>query len=151
MPDGSTWVSAKPDFSQRKLSKGQKEHHGRFQEAARYAREAARAQPIYAELAKGTVKTAYNIALSDWFHPPVIHQVKRRGGRVLVEASDDVIVTKVQITILDEEGRILEKGEGIRGEGDWWEYISSSGGKTIMVEVWDLAGNTVEFVYKNTP
>jgi len=34
MPDGSTWVSASPDFSCRKFSKGQKSHQRRFKEAA---------------------------------------------------------------------------------------------------------------------
>jgi hypothetical protein len=38
--DGRTIVCAKPDFSGRKLSREQKEHHKRFQEAAAYARRA---------------------------------------------------------------------------------------------------------------
>jgi len=72
----------KPDFSNRKLSVEQKTHRARFGEAAAYAREAAKRHHIYAQLAKGTMKNAYNIALSDWFHPPIIHQVmgKRRDG-----------------------------------------------------------------------
>ena len=42
MPDGSTWVSASPDFSRRKFSKGQKSHQRRFKEAAAHARQAAK-------------------------------------------------------------------------------------------------------------
>ena len=80
MPDGSTWVSGTPDFSQRKFSKGQKNHQRRFKEAAAYARDAAKTQPVYAELAKGTVKNAYNIALSDWFNPPVVRAAHRAAG-----------------------------------------------------------------------
>src|SRR5687768_18524197 len=77
MPDGSIVVSRAPSYGRRrKYSKGQKDHQSRFKEAALYARYAAKVQPIYAELAEGTVKSAYNFALSDWFHPPIIHQIQ---------------------------------------------------------------------------
>jgi hypothetical protein len=46
-------------------------------------------------------------------------------GQSPVEASDNVIVTTVVITILD-------------GEGDWWEYVPSTDGKLIRAEAWDL-------------
>ena len=146
MPDGTTWVSTAPHYGRRKFSKGQKDHQQRFREASSYARGAARAQPVYAELAKGTMKTAYNIALSDWFNPPVIHEVQRRDNKILVESSDNVMVTKVQVTILDKEGKVLEKGEAIRKEGDWWKYVLHTVGKTIIAEAWDLAGHVTKSV-----
>jgi len=43
--------------------------------------------------------------------PPVIHQVQCRDTEILVEASDHVIVAKVVITILEDDGKLLEKGE----------------------------------------
>jgi hypothetical protein len=142
MPDGSTYVSGKPDFSRRKFSKGQKEHQSRFQEAAAYARDAAKSQPIYAELAKGTIMSAYNFALSDWFNPPVIHAIERRDGRIRVEASDNVLVVRVQVTVMDEKGKIMEKGNAVKADGDWWEYVTNANGK-VLAEAWDLAGNGV--------
>ena len=42
MPDGSTRVSRKPDFSRRVFSQGQKDHQSRFQQAVAYAREQPR-------------------------------------------------------------------------------------------------------------
>lgn len=140
MPDGTTYVRKKPDFSRRKFSKGQKKHQSRFQEAAAYARDAAKTQPIYAELAKGTIKSAYNFALSDWFNPPVIHTVERVDRRIRVHASDNVMVVKVLVTILDEEGKVVEKKEAWRVESDWWEVDLSAEGK-VVAEAWDLAGN----------
>jgi hypothetical protein len=145
MPDGSTYVSAKPDFSGRIFSEGQKQHQSRFQQAAAYAREAAKSQPIYAELAKGTIKSAYNFALSDWFNPPVIHCVERRDGVIRVEATDNMLVTKVQVTILDEEGNMIEKGDAVKIDERWWEYAVNTDGK-ILAEAWDLAGNVVSEV-----
>jgi hypothetical protein len=145
MPDGTIWVSRAPDYSRRKPSPWQKAHNRRFQQAARYGCQAAREHPIYAELARGTVKTAYNMAVSDWFRPPVIHEVTQREGSLLVRATDNVLVTKVEVTVLDEHGEELEKGEATRAEGDWWEYFPRLTGKTITAAAWDLAGNTTKF------
>ena len=83
--DGRTIVCAKPDFSGRVLSKGQKAHHERFRAAATTARGASIRQPIYAKLAAGTIKNAYNLALGDWFHPPVIYNIQKRDGKILLE------------------------------------------------------------------
>jgi hypothetical protein len=138
--DGRTIVCNKPDFSQRKLSRDQKEHHKRFQAAAAYAQEAARTNPIYAKLAEGTMKNAYNVALGDWFHPPVIHRLERRGKTLRIQATDDVMVAGVQVMVLDKKGKVVEKGKAVRKKGDWWEYVPGSEGK-VVVEARDLAGN----------
>lgn len=142
MPNGETWVSKNYDFSKRKFSKAQKKHQGRFQEAAVYAKSASRKYPIYAQLAKGTVKSPYNWALSDWFNPPVIHQIERAKDRIRVVATDNVRVTKVQVTILNKAGKVLAKGEAAKGKGNWWDYVTPIEG-SILVEAWDLAGNLV--------
>ena len=154
MPDGTTVVTqAPPQKSRRqkerdklKRSAGQQTHNSRFQKATWYARQAANVHSIYAELAAVTpMKTAYNFALSDWFHPPVIHRIERREGRIFVEASDNVMVTKVRVTVLDgPEGAVLEQGEAVRGEGDWWEFASRIDGKTLMAEAWDLPGHVTQ-------
>ena len=89
------------------------------------------------------MKNAYNVALGDWFHPPVIHGVERKGKAIRIRASDEVMVAGVQVMILDEQGKVVEKGEGIRGEGDWWEYVPGADGK-VVVEAHDLAGNIVK-------
>lgn len=52
MRDGTTILSAAPDFSRRVFSEGQLTHQSRFRQAAAYARRAAKTNPIYAELAK---------------------------------------------------------------------------------------------------
>ena len=140
MPNGETYVSSVPNFDKRKFSKGQKQHQSRFQLAVAYAREAAKTQPIYAKLAEGTIMSAYNFALSDWFNPPVIHKIERKDGRVRVQASDNVMVVKVVVTVLDEEGKVMKKKESVKTEGDWWEVDLVGDGK-VVAEAWDLAGN----------
>ena len=145
MSDGSLRVSAKPDFSHRKFSQGQKDHQGRFKQAAAYAREAAKTQPIYAELAQGTTKNAYNWALSDWFNPPVIHRIERIESRIRVDARDNVLVTRVRVTIVNADGEVLESGDASQVDADWWEYPVSTEG-SIEAVAWDMAGNKTKAV-----
>jgi hypothetical protein len=146
MRDGSIRLSAKPDFSNRRFSSAQKDHQNRFKQASAYARQAAKTQPLYAELAARRMGKAYNIALSDWFNPPVVHRIERIENTIRVEASDNVMVTRVQVTILDEQGRTMEQGEGVRGEGDWWKYVPPAEAGIIMAEAWDLAANRTELI-----
>lgn len=140
MRDGRTIVVSRPDFSNRVFSQEQLTHQSRFQQAAAYARVAAKTHPIYAELAQQRVKPAYNIALSDWFHPPVIHEVTLRDGSIHVKASDNVQVTKVLITISDNEGNMMEQGQATMKYDTFWEYATSVEGN-IIVEAFDLPGN----------
>ena len=142
--DGSTVMCLPPDFSKRKLSQDQKEHHQRFREAAAYAKVAAQRQPIYAELAAGTLKNAYNIALSDWFHAPKIHRVEVMGDAVRIHVSDNVQVASVKVAVLNEEGLVLEKGEAMPADELWWSYaprVPLEGKLKLEVEARDLAGN----------
>ena len=143
--DGRTILCVKPDFSNRKFSDGQLSHQQRFQEAAAYARKAAKDEPLYAELAAGTMKSAYNVALSDWFHPPVIRTVERTGNTIRIQASDDVRVTRVWVMVLNGE-QTLEQGEAVPVPvgGDWWEVAVQAGGDRLIVKAQDLPGNVTE-------
>jgi hypothetical protein len=140
MKDGSTRVCTKPDFSRRKFSQGQEVHQSRFKIAAAYARGASKQQPIYAELAKGTTKNAYNWALSDWFKPPVIRRIERQEGKIRVLAKDNVMVTKVEIRIVNTAGEVLGTGEASQVDSGWWEYVPTVEG-IVEVVAWDLAKN----------
>jgi hypothetical protein len=139
MPDGSTRVSRKPDFSERKDSPAQLEHQARFKLASAYASQ-AQTQPVYIELASRKKKKAYNLAVADWFHPPVIHSIERRNGRIRVQASDDVQVARVEVRILDSDGNVLEQGQAEQTDPLHWEYATEAAG-AVEASAWDLAGN----------
>ncbi|HSK67319.1 MAG TPA: hypothetical protein VK888_10340 [Anaerolineales bacterium] len=64
----------------------------------------------------------------------------------MVEATDDVRVTRVKVTILDGEGCKLETGEAVRTESDWWVFVSPAVGKTVIAEARDLPGNITKLV-----
>jgi len=46
------------------------------------------------------------------------------------------------VLVLDEKGKALEKGEGVKKKGDWLEYAPTAEGK-VVVEVRGLAENGV--------
>jgi hypothetical protein len=140
--DGRTILLTRPNFSERVFSGDQLTHQSRFQQASAYAKVAAKTQPLYAELAGRTQTPAYNIALSDWFKPPVIHQVTRQDGCIFVHATDNVQVTRVLITIIDEQGQTLEEGEAALVRDGLWEYKPASPiAAHLLIEAFDLAGN----------
>ena len=149
-PDGTLILSGAPDYRKGQGSAKQKAQRQRLKEAARYAKWADDIYPIYAQLAKKSDKwlSPYNFAVSDWFEAPVIHHVERREGRILVEATDNVMVAKVQITVLDEDGRILERGEATRGQENWWEFATHIQGKKVVTEASDLAENVTRYVWE---
>ena len=77
------------------------------------------------------------------------------GTALRIWAMDDVRVAGVLVAILDEQGKVIEKGdcEALRTEGigrkgpssllrqsGWWEYVPGAEGK-VIVEARDLAGN----------
>jgi hypothetical protein len=147
MPDGSIVVSSAPK-KKRRDSPAQKAHQSRFSESSSFARWASKEYLIYAELAAGRpMITAYNLAVSDFFHPPVIHRILRRDGRILVHASDNVMVAGVKVTIQDEQGNLLEVGDAAQQEKDWWAYLPQVEGRHISVSAWDLPGNRVHFEF----
>lgn len=155
LPDGTTVVTQAPPKktkrqkkrAKEKRSPHQKAHNERFSNSSAYAWWASRQNPIYAELAAADpMRNAYNFAVSDWFKPPVIHRVERRKGYIRVEATDNVQVARVRVTILDENGDMLEKGEAVRSKDNWWKFLTQAKGKTIIAEAWDLPKHVTKFV-----
>ena len=141
MPDGSTRVSAAPSYRGRKRTPGERANQNRFKYRSAWAKAASRDYPIYAELARDMpMINAYNLALSDCAHPPVIHCVERKEGVIRVQASDNIFVEGVHVWIRDENGNALEQGEATRVDTEWWEYPSTREG-TIEVEARDLPCN----------
>jgi hypothetical protein len=149
-PDGTLILSGAPAYRKGKGSAKQKDHRQRVKEAARYAKWADDRYPIYAEVAQKSDKwlSPYNIAFSDWFEAPVIHRLERREGCMLVEVSDNVMVARVQVTVFDEDGTILERGEAARGQENWWEFATPFQGKKVVAEAADLAQNVTRFVWE---
>jgi hypothetical protein len=129
---GRSILCKKPTFAEdRKFSEAQKEQQGSFREAMLYAKSAVKTEPIYAEMAEGTPRTTYNVAITDWFHPPEIRELDLRGWSgqagqsIHIEAVDDVKVAGVTVPILDEEAELIEQGEAEQVNELWWVYTTT--------------------------
>lgn len=77
---------------------------------------------------------------------PVIRRVEQREERILVQGGDHVRVTRVRLTLLDAAGEVLQKGEALRKEGDYWEFTCKCSGQIMIVEAWDLPGHVTKLV-----
>lgn len=142
--DGKTIICENPDFSNRQFSEAQLAVQSGMKAAAAYAKVASKENPIYVELArkksKKKIRNAYNVALGDWLNAPDIDRIEWHNGDIRVQASDDVLVTRVTVTILGEQGQRLEQAEAVLNQGVWWEYQAANNG-LVRVEAWDLASN----------
>ena len=90
------------------------------------------------------MKNAYNVALADFFHPPVIHSVEQVDASLRIRASDDVKVARVSVTVFDGDGKVLEKGEATQLDQAFWRYDPQHQGR-LLVEARDLPGNVVRW------
>lgn len=148
---GRTTLMKKPTFSDdREFSRAQKGQQGSFREAMLYAKSAVKREPIYAELAEGTPRTAYNIAISDWFHPPEVRAIDlsgwtgQAGESIRIKAEDDVMVVRVTVAIVDGEDEVIEQGEAEQVDGVWWVYTTTRaalGSARVIGVAEDLAGH----------
>jgi hypothetical protein len=73
---------------------------------------------------------------------PIIHRALRKDGHILVHASDEIMVAGVKVTVRDAQEKLLEVGDGVQQEKDWWEYTPQAEGM-VSVSAWDLPGNQV--------
>ncbi len=152
-----TVVSAYPDMSRVKLSAKQKKENERFRKAMAYARSQMsdpEARSAYEEKATGLQKP-HNVAIADFYHPPVIGQVDvsiaktGQADRIFIEATDDFMVVKVEVEITGEEGSEKEKGQAMPVREGKWLYVvqgvySSPEELKIAVRAWDKPGNCTE-------
>lgn len=151
---GRLILAAKPTFAEdRVFSPGQIASQMRFRAGIAYAKKAAQEEPIYAEKAIGTPRTAFNVALADFLRPPEILHVDlaaytgKVGESIRAQVRDDVCVKHVKVSIVTADDRLIEQGEATQGAGLWWNYTTTANGLEeavqVIVQAWDLPGNEV--------
>jgi hypothetical protein len=149
---GRTIISIKPRFDEnREFTTAQLEQQERFQEATAYAKEAAQAEAIYAEKAEGTAKSAYNVAVADWFHSPEVREIDLSsytgevGETIRAKVVDDVQVTQVNILSTTGADVLVEQGAMTHEQGWWYSYTTTqncpAGTAKVIVTGMDLPGH----------
>lgn len=154
---GRTIVAISPKFDpDRTFSEAQVTHQEKFREAAAYAKD-AKEEALYVSKAEGTPKSAYNVAVADWFHAPEVKEIDMQnwhGGvneLIRIKAVDNVNVTQVNVVITDDSGTVLEQGTASRGDAHWWEYSTQtaiSGSPKVVVMARDLPGNIGQLIWE---
>lgn len=154
---GRTIIAASPSFDpDRTYSEAQQAQQERFRDAATYAKD-AKSQAVYQNKAEGTPKSAYNVAMADWFHAPEVGEIDAEGwsgqeGEVIrVRAVDDVQVTQVTVLITDGGGNVLDQGPATNAGGGWWTYTTQAatpGASRIVASARDLPGNVTQLEWE---
>lgn len=97
-------------------------------------------------------QSAYNVAVSDAFQPPVLSELNTKGytgqpgDKISVLAIDNFMVKTVHFAII-KDGAILEEGDGIKDEnGLQWHYSTKKLNRNVYCTVirlvaQDLPGN----------
>ena len=153
---GMTILSARPVFSpDRVFSHAQRAQQTAFQQATAYAK-AAKNQPLYLSLTRGTALNAYNLAIADWFGKPEVLAIDISGwsgeiGQIIrIKAQDNVKVTGVRVMIRanNTSPTALEEGDAVQSEGDGllWTYTTRTlmpitPGTCLDAFAYDLPGN----------
>lgn len=155
-------IVAKKPVRKAPLSESQKRHTSRFKDAVVYAKTALADEEIrrgYQKRAEesGRILSAYNMAIADYMHGPVIGEIDLAGYRgcladvIRIEATDNFGVAGVMVEILRDDGSLLEVGmaESVKGYPEGWVYyaqsmVASTRGYQVNVRVTDLPGNVTE-------
>ncbi|MEI7981786.1 MAG: hypothetical protein WCI71_09020 [Bacteroidota bacterium] len=154
--NGRVILAKFPGSSSKKPSASQTEVRERFQAATRFAQSILRA-PEYRELyAKRAVggKTTYNVAIADYFTPPVVAEIDcseyhgLAGDKIRVIAYDNIKVRMVTVSLRDAENKELEFGSCVEEkDGISWSYTVTADhtpyeGQQIKAVAYDIPGNT---------
>ena len=153
---GRTIVAKKPVITA-EPSQAQLDQRIRFKEAAafgKFAQNDPDLRAIYEPIARAREVTVYTVAVQDYLKKPVIQpldlfQYKGRvGDPILIQATDELGLAGVEVSIDSNDGTLIESGpaeEGVPGTGKWTytATVPVAQGSDIFIEVvaLDHAGN----------
>lgn len=152
-------MANRPD-RQAKATPKQQAIQDKFRTAAKYAKQQMSdnaAKALYATGITESKKSARIVAVSDYLNPPKVHFIGTSGymgdagNTIVVNATDDFMVTRLEVTIKASDGTILETGLAVKdadiNKVDSWFYVTKENnpslpGTTILAVAYDRPGNT---------
>ncbi len=153
---GTEYVSAPPNVNENRIPKPAEGANRRsFAEAVAFGKYVVTDPELkakYAALVKQG-QTAYNAAVSDARLPPKIKSLitqgytGQTGSCILIQATDNVKVNKVSVSIYNEALQLIEEGEASdNGDNMNWIYratvpVANITGYTVEVSASDIAEN----------
>ncbi len=155
--NGQDIVAEKPDQVNQPNTPAQMAQRQQFRQGALYAKGVmanAQAKAPYAAKAKAVHKPVFALAVADYLTPPVVEQIdltgyhKHIGDAILIKAHDDMGVTSVAVTIVDNTQTPVESGTAtFDATVDAWRYVATvdataKTGLTVTANAQDHPGNT---------
>ena len=153
---GRTIVARKPVVTA-EPSQAQVAQRIRFKEAAafgKFAHNDPELRAIYEPIARTREVTIYTVAVQDYLKKPVIKPLDlfrykgRAGDPILIEASDEIGLASLEVTLDSNDGTRIESGQAVEsapGTGKWTYKATApvAHGADIFIEVaaLDHAGN----------
>ncbi|WP_321297503.1 lipocalin/fatty-acid binding family protein [Marinifilum fragile] len=153
---GKTILSVAAHYSG-KRTVAQEQQKNRFKKATLYANTQKHDSELmeeYNRVAKEKgIYSGYNLAVSDYFHPPTIEKIDTRnyhgeiGDIIEIIAFDDFKVKRIELEIYSIDGNLIEKGLAYKyDENGKWHYAASVDnseykGNKIVVKAFDYPGN----------
>lgn len=150
-------VLANRPAKRKRQSERQKEHCSKFEDAVAYARGQMRqweSKSMYQAAVNQKMTSAYQIAVTDYLKPPVVHSIETAyyggaaGQKIAVFASDDFKVASVELIIRNPDDEIIEQGTATRSEEKRNEWIyftivknTAMAGSTVEARARDIPGN----------
>lgn len=164
--EGEVIVGRNPDRSGIQPTEAQLEHQARFRQAILYGK-LVMADPdkkaFYEQAAKERRKPLFSLTVADFFNAPVLDEVDLSeysgtvGDTIRVRAHDDFRVARLQVTISDLEGQVIESGEAVETppNGGHWVYNTTANApedSTVRITVMasDQPGGSSEATYDKT-
>jgi hypothetical protein len=129
---GKLYASYRPNSPESPASEDQTTHRSKFAHAAMYAKGAAKdpiTGPLYRREAGG-LKTAYGVAVSDYFRFPEIAEPDFSnyrgvaGGRISVTVADAIQVRSVVVELRSPNEVVVESGRA-EWVGSTWQYLAT--------------------------
>ncbi len=138
--DGKIFVSRKPGSFDGTVTAAQKVIQDKFVQATIYAKAAIAVPAIkaaYKEVATRG-KSAYNMAVADYFNAPVIDELLVEaytglpGSKITIKATDDFEVKSVQVHIAHSDGTLIEEGSAVVQDDDLhWIYTATASNASL--------------------
>lgn len=153
--NGKTIVAASPRKSNQEPSPKQIKQQELFQEAVIYGKTVMVTPELRAlyETSVPAGGAVYQVALADFLNAPKIKgidvskYVGDPGNTISIRVTDDFIVKNVAVTIVNEDGSLVEHGEAIKqANGVDWLFTATEKndaltGDKIVVRAGDIPGN----------
>lgn len=146
---GQTVLSRKPDLSGAKIIERRAVPREHTRRAVLYGRTVladAEARMLYEGVAAQKGKPAFSLIVADFLNAPSIDEVDlsayggKVGDRITIRACDEFSVTRVRVSLADENGSEIESGEAceVPPGSDSWVYFATrpvSTGSTVRIDV----------------